>query len=180
MNFFKKSIVYIDNIRMNIFYLSSDPEEAARMACDKHVIKMILESTQLLYTAQHVTDPDNLSNCYLKPYGVTHKNHPSAIWARSSYDNYMWLCQLALAYCEEYRYRYGSSKKHACENHLEWLYNNPPSLPNDGFWQPPQCMPDQYKGDCSIDAYRRYYIGEKLSFVRYTNREAPYWLEDYL
>ena len=38
---------------MNIFYLDSDPIIAAQMQCDKHVVKMILESTQLLYTANH-------------------------------------------------------------------------------------------------------------------------------
>jgi len=29
---------------MNIFYLSSDPIEAAQMQVDRHVVKMILES----------------------------------------------------------------------------------------------------------------------------------------
>jgi hypothetical protein len=165
---------------MNIFYLSSDPETAAQMACDKHVIKMILESTQLLYTAQHLNE-NSLYDCPYQPYKIAHKNHPSAIWTRSSMDHYNWLCQLALAYCDEYKYRYGYDKEHSSEKHLVWLYNNPPVLDYDGFIDPPQCMPEQYKDydDC-VQAYRNYYIGEKLPFARYTNREIPYWLEDYL
>jgi hypothetical protein len=164
---------------MNIFYLSSDPETAAQMACDKHVIKMILETAQLLYTAQHLSD-NNLYDCPYQPYKVAHKNHPSAIWARSSMDQYNWLCQLGLAYCDEYKFRYGYDKEHSSHKHLIWLYNNPPVLDYNGFIEPPQCMPEQYKDydDC-IQAYRNYYIGEKLPFAKYTVREVPYWLEDY-
>lgn len=167
---------------MNIFFLSDDPVEAARMACDKHVVKMILESTQMLYTAMHCTRGGKylLDTCPYTPYKIAHKNHPSSIWARSSLANYNWLCELALAYADEYRFRYGSHKEHACEKHLNWLYENPPDLPEYDFEEPPQCMPDQYKDDSCVEAYRNYYIGEKLSFVKYTRREVPYWLEDYL
>jgi hypothetical protein len=37
---------------MNIFVLSRCPRAAARLHCDKHVVKMILETAQLLYTAR--------------------------------------------------------------------------------------------------------------------------------
>lgn len=164
---------------MNIFYLSDNPQEAAEMACDKHVVKMLLESTQLLYTAQHLSS-SCIELCPHQPYKVAHKNHPSAIWARSSYDHYMWLCELGLAYCDEYRFRYGRHKEHACERHLLWLYDNPPELPYNGFEEPPQCMPDDYKQESCIEAYRSYYIGDKLSFVAYTNRDAPCWIQPYL
>lgn len=164
---------------MNIFFLSANPEEAARMACNKHVVKMILESTQLLYTAQHLSNGP-LEICPYTPYKIAHKNHPSAIWTRSSIDNYNWLCHLALAYCDEYKHRYGYDKVHSCEKHLVWLYNNPPPLSYERFYEPPQCMPDRYKSDDCIQAYRNYYIGEKLGFAVYTNREIPYWLDGYL
>jgi len=172
-------IYFLNSNKMNIFYLSSNPEEAARMACNKHVVKMILESTQLLYTAQHLSNGP-LELCPYTPYKIAHKNHPCAIWARSNIDNYNWLCQLALAYCEEYKYRYGYDKEHSCEKHLVWLYNNPPPLSYERFYEPPQCMPDQYKTDSCIQAYRNYYIGEKLGFAVYTNRDIPYWLDGYL
>ena len=41
---------------MNIFVLDRDPIQAAKYMCDKHVVKMILESCQLLSTAHRVLD----------------------------------------------------------------------------------------------------------------------------
>jgi hypothetical protein len=168
--------------KMNIFFLSYCTRQAAQEAIDKHVVKMILESTQLLYTAQWLS-PNNLDSSPLTPYKIAHKNHPSAIWARSSIHNYFWLCSLGLEYCEEYKFRYSSPKhpkQHACQVHLEWLVSNPPALPDIPFWEPPQCMPDQYKSDCCITAYRNYYLGEKLKFAKYTKRQAPDWIAPYL
>ena len=80
---------------MNIFYLSNDPEKAAKMMYNKHVVKMILETAQLLCTA-HIVHEGNNANV---PYKATHKNHPSAIWARQSADNYEWLYFHMLAHC---------------------------------------------------------------------------------
>jgi hypothetical protein len=165
---------------MNIFFLSLNPEEAAKQACDKHVVKMILESTQLLYTAQGLAISNNLESNPYTPYKPTHKNHPSAIWTRESLKHYYWLCDLALNYCIEYKFRYGENKEHACEKHLLWLKQNPPELPNTDFREPPQCMPDKYKQDSCIEAYRAYYLGEKLSFVKYTKRDPPEWIVEYL
>jgi hypothetical protein len=165
---------------MNIFYLSANPEEAAKMACDKHVVKMILESTQLLYTAQRLSEPNKLEESPYVPYKIAHKNHPSAIWTRASIQNYKWLCELALNYCLEYKFRYGEEKEHSCQKHLIWLEKNPPSLQDIPFVEPPQCMPDQYKQESCIEAYKAYYIGEKLGFAKYTRREVPEWLIEYL
>ena len=165
---------------MNIFYLSADPEQAAKMACDKHVVKMILESTQLLYTAQGLSPSNNLENNPYDAYKPTHKNHPSAIWTRTSIPHYLWLCDLALNYCKEYKFRYGEEKEHACQKHLIWLKANPPEIPDNGFVQPPQCMPDTYKQESSIEAYKAYYIGEKLGFVKYTKRDVPEFLIEYI
>lgn len=39
---------------MNIFFLADDPDEAAQLHCNEHVIKMVLESAQMLSTAQRV------------------------------------------------------------------------------------------------------------------------------
>lgn len=41
---------------MNIFHLDRDPVVAARMMCDKHVVKMIVEYAQLMSTAHRVLD----------------------------------------------------------------------------------------------------------------------------
>ena len=40
---------------MNIFFLDWDTEKCAKYHCDKHVVKMILETAQLLCGAPHVT-----------------------------------------------------------------------------------------------------------------------------
>ena len=89
---------------MNIFYLSSCPVDAASFHCDKHVVKMILEYAQLLSTAHHVLDGDDAPEGI---YKCTHKNHPSAVWARETNNNYRWLYDLFLELGKEYTYRYG-------------------------------------------------------------------------
>ena len=71
---------------MNIFYLNSDPVVAAEKQYNKHVVKMILESAQLLCSAHHMLDSE-----IDVPYKLTHKNHPSAVWTRRSLQNYAWL-----------------------------------------------------------------------------------------
>ena len=78
---------------MNIFYLDEDPVLAAQMHCDKHVVKMILESAQLLSTAHLLIDGDELAD-ERGLYKATHKNHPSSKWVRDSSENYEWLWNL--------------------------------------------------------------------------------------
>ena len=143
---------------MNIFYLDKDPVKAAQLQYNKHVVKMILESAQMLCTAHHCIMVDDAD----VPYKSAHKNHPSTIWARQSAQNYAWLYHHMMALGDEYTKRYG--KKHLsitkCEDKLAIL---PGGILHTGFEQPPQCMPDEYKDECSIQAYWNYYIGEKHS-----------------
>ena len=96
---------------MNIFYLHSIPQIAAIYHCDKHVVKMIVETAQLLATAHH-----ELGNGDKVTYKPTHKNHPSAVWARSSRLHYMYLQRLGLSLCKEYTKRYG--KEHSVEKYF--------------------------------------------------------------
>ena len=139
---------------MNIFYLSHDPDEAARVQYNKHVVKMILESAQLLCTAHHELGNHDV------PYKATHKNHPSAIWARSNDLAYLWLYEHMIALGREYTRRYG--KKHlTIEKCYNTLMDLPPGIPSQEWQQPPQCMPDEYKSECSVDAYWNYYEAEK-------------------
>ena len=72
---------------MNIFYLHQDPHEAAKLQYNKHVVKMILESAQMLCTAHHCIMTGDAD----VPYKMAHKNHPSTVWARRSANNYEWL-----------------------------------------------------------------------------------------
>ena len=73
---------------MNIFYLDKCPDKAARLQYNKHVVKMILESAQMLCAAHHVYG--NKVQKEHVPYKLAHKNHPSTIWTRTNIRNYMW------------------------------------------------------------------------------------------
>lgn len=159
---------------MNIFFLHWNPIISAHYACDKHVVKMLLESTQMLYTAYHLTCPELLKESQLTPYKVVHQNHPCTKWVRENFSNFSWLLILAYEYCKEYTFRY--NKVHSCQAHIIWMLQNLPSLPKEPLTTPFQAMPDIYKCEDPIQGYRNYYVNEKLRFVKYTKRSPPRWL----
>lgn len=134
---------------MNIFYLAHNPQSAAQMQCDKHVVKMILETAQLLSTAHHELGGTG-------PYKVTHRNHPSAVWARSNKKHYIWLWAHFRALSQEYTKRYGKVHK-TWERCSEALREAPEGIPDIEWTDPPQCMPDNCKHKSTVIAYRRYY-----------------------
>lgn len=138
---------------MNIFYLQKDPIQAAKDLCDEHVLKMGIETAQLLCTAHWETGKE-------APYKRTHKNHPSAIWARQSIQHYRWLVTHGLAIIEEFTHRYG--KDHKTRIVLEWCRDNEPAISDTNFVAPPQAMPDEYKNEDAVEAYRNYYIKDKI------------------
>lgn len=137
---------------MNIFYLDRDPREAARMQCDRHVVKMILETAQLLSTAHHELDGKSPA------YKPTHKNHPSAVWVRSSANAYIWAWHHLAELGREYTRRYGKTHK-TIREHLEKLAPLPKALADDvtPFVDPPQCMYDDCKHEDTVIAYQQYY-----------------------
>ena len=139
---------------MNIFYLDKCPKKAAQVQYNKHVVKMILESAQMLCAAHHV-----LGSKLNIPYKIAHKNHPSTIWTRECAANYSWLYEHMRALGDEYTKRY--NKIHMSITKCKYLLRFPNDIPRKEFTQPPQCMPDKYKDKCSIQAYWNYYIGEK-------------------
>tara|TARA_R110000868_G_scaffold100435_1_gene276193 strand:- start:979 stop:1452 length:474 start_codon:yes stop_codon:yes gene_type:complete len=143
---------------LNIFYLHKDPFKAAEYQYNKHVVKMILESAQILCTAHHYYgNGDNV------PYKKTHLNHPSTVWARENSRNYYWLYNHMLALGQEYTKRYGKTHL-TITKCCETLQNVPVGMPLGGpITQPPQCMPDEYKDECSVKAYWNYYLGDKHS-----------------
>ena len=155
---------------MNIFYLDKNPKVAAQMMCDKHVVKMILESAQMLSTA---LDGDKKADSR-GLYKMAHKNHPSTIWVRASSENYRWLWKHFDALLKEYTHRYG--KHHATERLRNVLFMPPLNIDiHAPFTEPPQCMPEICKGEDTVLAYQNYYIIEKSGFARWTNRTAPTW-----
>ena len=139
---------------MNIFYLDKDPEVAAKVQYNKHVVKMILESAQMLCTAHRFYGNDSV------PYKTAHLNHPSTIWTRENANNYKWLFRHMMHLGDEYTKRYGKTHL-SITKCWDILCHLPPNIPQEPFEQPPQCMPDEYKDKCSVQAYWNYYIGEK-------------------
>jgi hypothetical protein len=151
---------------MNIFYLHEDPKLAASYFYDKHKVKMILESAQMLCTAHH-----HYGNGGNVPYRKAHYNHPSTIWTRENTHHYYWLYLHMLALGDEYTKRYG--KHHLSIIKCAQPLLHPPSgMPTKKFKQPPQCMPDEYKSKNSVHAYWNYYIKEKHKIIN--KNEKPY------
>ena len=153
---------------MNIFFLDWDVEKNAQYHCDKHVVKMILETAQLLCGVHHMT------NAVYVPYKLSHKNHPCSIWARESLTNYLYLGELGLELSREYTHRYG--KKHKSQEIIEWCLMNKPQIQDNGFTTPPKAMPDEYKTEDVIESYRKYYLGAKKTFLTWKERQVPEWV----
>ena len=178
---------------MNIFYLDKDPVLAAAYHCDKHVVKMILESAQLLSTAHRVLDGEEgvklssngrrLKEWVLPDwredtlYKTSHYNHPCAIWVRQSRDNYYWLEKLLNALYNEYTARY--NRTHLTELKLkDALALCPDNIKKLPFTDPPQAM-DLYPqckvpGD-TVQAYRNYYKQIKSEIAEWSYTPKPYW-----
>lgn len=152
---------------MNIFILDIDPSQNAQALCDKHVVKMVLETAQLL------CGPFN-PGC--APYKRTHYNHPCAIWTRQSKQNYEWLLEYGEELLLEYTFRYG--KTHACTSTIAFCRANYSSLTLSDIGLTPfaQAMPDQYKQADPVCAYRAYYKGAKSSIAKWNKaRLLPPW-----
>lgn len=157
---------------MNIFALHTDPYKSAQMHCDKHVVKMILETAQLLSTAHRELDGDENVDPTL--YRKTHKNHPSAKWVRETNNNYTWAWCLLDGLCKEYTARY--DKIHLTQSKLLDKLNTPPKNIAVSYLTPiPQCMPDEYKCDSVVEAYRNYYKGAKKDFAVWNHGPTPDW-----
>jgi hypothetical protein len=157
---------------MNIFYLDTDYKSIPSMMIDRHVVKMVLETAQLLCSAHKSA-----------PYKITHYNHPCSVWVRKSRNNYLWLCEYGLELCKEYTYRYG--KVHKSESILNWCKNNIPSLPDYAFCEPPKAMGEEFKLNSTVESYRNYYKKSKMYnklgkiMATWTKRKEPVWWNEY-
>ena len=155
---------------MNIFILDKDINKCARFHCDQHVVKMILESAQILCTALN-------KKGFTTPYKSTHEKHPCVLWAEESHDNFLWLSKLAFALNNEYKYRYKKTVNHNSINVLNEIKEI--KFESLGLTEFVQAMPDQYKvtGD-AVSAYRSFYLGEKMKFAKWTRRKPPFWVNE--
>jgi hypothetical protein len=154
---------------MNIFYLDYDVKKCSEYHVDSHVVKMPLETAQLLCSVHWLIGNK-------APYKLTHKNHPSSIWTRESKSNYFWLCDLGISICDEYTHRYG--RVHASKQVITWCKDNiPDSLPNLDFSEPTPAMGQEYliEND-SLKSYRNYYREGKKHLHFWKKRNIPDWI----
>ena len=158
---------------MNIFYLDKDPVKAAEYHTNRHIVKMTIETAQILSTAHRVLDTDLSSELDETLYRKTHFNHPCCKWVRESSANYLWAYELFKALCREYTSRYG--KIHATQTRLyDVLAKLPQNIPCGEFTTPPACMPDYLITDDVVESYRQYYLTEKTKILEWKNK-TPYW-----
>ena len=185
---------------MNIFVLDQDPVKAAEYHCNKHVVKMILESSQMLCGAhwygllrsenKSLSDFKSISDARkwclensemekIPPYAFTHVRHPCSLWTAESTANYNWHLQLLRSLLDQYTLRY--KKNHKSEKVWEWLRDHSPKISqSDLVSDHPQCMPDECKvsGD-PVQAYKNYYKLHKRKFAKWEPQsETPDWFKE--
>lgn len=186
---------------MNIFILDKNPILAARDHCDKHVVKMILESGQMLAAAHWLGWARMLDAPKLKPrelqgwlydnvprhlqpaWKMTHVNHPCTQWAARCWGNYMWLSQHGLELCREYTERYG--REHKSHDVHRWLTRVvPPTFETTTTIATDTtpfaiAMPEDCKvaGD-AVQSYRNYYTRNKAYMAKWAHGDKPNWWQE--
>ena len=164
---------------MNLFYLDQNPKVNAQYHCDKHVVKMILETAQMLSTSHYVNKNKGYHSSE-NLYKPCFFHHPTTQWVCHTSGNYEYASKLLGYLLDEYSSRW--HKKHSAERLRQALLVTPRFIEEGDFYDPPQCMPDEYKksrtsDDFTVRAYRDYYIGEKKYFAEWKYSEKPYWFK---
>lgn len=149
---------------MNIFYLSHGHGAAVRYHCDKHVVKQVLETAQILCTALQGRGLD-------LPYRPTHRRHPCVKWAARESRNRRWLARFGQALADEYEHRYGRVHKSAAViDQCAGIIGNGSRVQAT----PPNVTPFD---DVPVPlSYQLYYVSEKLGFAEWTDRPVPSWI----
>jgi len=175
---------------MNLFYLDKDAKKCAEYHCDKHVVKMILETAQLLSTTHRVLDGkeyiklsknnrkltywklfDERENILYQVFGV---NHPVSLWIRKCSGNYKFALNLFIELNNEYEYRY--NKIHKSKELLEIISKVPYNISDGEMTSPSLAMPEIYFDDDAVKSYRNYYKFDKKNILFYTKRSKPDWI----
>ena len=154
---------------MNIFVTDSCPIQSARNLPDKHIVKMPLETCQMLAIiySDWYYGVGKLYKSDGTPYRTTHgafRNHPCTQWAAANQYNLAWLIRHGYALCTEYALRY--DKEHTCFNVIEQAeriyhkcFDEPLSVASSKVTDFTRAMPEYIKFDTTIDtitAYKRY------------------------
>lgn len=176
---------------MNIFYLDEDVSKCAQYHCDKHVLKMTVESIQMLGSAYYLQHgfkvyknlrPEELEKMKEifegfprdRLYKISHPHHPSTKWVASSINNWNWLLELGMNLTKEFAIRY--NKIHATQPRYEWMNKN---LSNDPWTPPPVAQPLIYKKSDPIESHRNFYFNEKVSFAKWDKLlNEPTWFTE--
>jgi hypothetical protein len=182
---------------MNLFILDKDPVLAAQLQCDKHVVKMIVESAQMLSTAHRMLDGyvekrpsksgKTMVNYWVHPnphlentlYKAVHHSHPCTVWTMQSSANFMWHVIHFQALLQEYTYRYG--KTHSTDKIVSEVCRLPKNIPMGpqtpfrlAMKDSPECIA---LGD-PVKAYQAFYQTKQKRFsMVWTKRETPTWFE---
>jgi uncharacterized protein YbaA (DUF1428 family) len=165
---------------MNIFVLDENPVTAAKYMDDVRVPKMCVESAQMMASAlrRHgVTDEYMPLTKAGKPYKGGYKHHPCTVWAGDSRANFQWLADHALGLLNEYFARFNNF--HACHGPILLMKSMHSKIPEGDLTTFAQAMPDEYKDDDVVKAYRSYYKSKQYSKggVRYVRTDVPTWWE---
>lgn len=182
---------------MNIFVLDQDPIKAAQLQCDKHVVKMIVESAQMLSTAHRLLDgtmelrPSKSGKRMVKywklpderedvVYKNVHETHPCTLWTMENKMNYYWHYDHFIALCNEYNYRY--SKIHSTDTLLRSvLIAAPLNMKSaDRVTKQPLAMKDypECMFDDVVKSYRAFYQTKQDRFkMSWTERPTPEWFK---
>jgi hypothetical protein len=156
---------------MNIFRLDKKYSLSAIYHCDKHVVKMILEQTQLLHTALHTRG--FRADWLYKPFNP---KHPSCRWTMETRGNFDWVANHGLSLCIEYASRYG--KHHKCFELLGKARKHIDVMPAGKETPQLLAMPEQFKTDDVVHSYRLYYAGAKFRFAKWKTF-TPCWWDEY-
>lgn len=158
---------------MNLFFLHFNPVIAAQTQCDKHVVKMTLETAQILSTV--CTKYSLIDDLF---YKSTHSNHPVVLWTGESYSNFLWVVQHGLALSREYTRRYKKIHKSESVIRRVAMMMHLINFPSVEFTYPKLCMPDNCKIEDGnvVKSYRNFYIIEKRKFAKWKLGNTPYWM----
>ena len=113
---------------------------------------------------------DNTSTGWSSTDWPCARSTPPAIVTGKHFD---WLVEHGLALCQEYTARYG--KVHACQQVIEAVRLQRSCIEDNGWSTQPQCMPDQYKTDDVVQAYRAFYLSDKRAFATWRRNQPAWW-----
>ena len=159
---------------MNIFALDANPVLAARYHCDKHVVKMVTESAQILSTVLREAGVDHPDL-----YKSTHANHPCVKWAGENRSNFAWLLNLMVNLLGEYDRRYDGAGKFLRPRKMAGLFAR-------FMWELPEgdqtpfalAMPEPYRSEDAIASYRRYYKNDKADLAKWKCGAPEWWTNE--